>query len=131
MPQYYADDILIAIAHYLPDRDKSLLHDRERWHLFFHERKERFSVLKDLRFRERGFYHESQELDQAYSNLVGTGMLCWMGISVSPPHFFSRECTSCFEGGVSALFSEEELGQLRQISADFYKEFSLEIAVSR
>jgi hypothetical protein len=129
MREYVMDDILVGMGYFLSEGNLSFRHDRESWHRFFYERKFNYPILKDIPFRMRMF-PESQEIDQAYSNLIASGLLYWKGIEIHPPHEFSSECKPCFEKWVKKLFSETELEEIQGLSKEFQQEFSLEDAVA-
>jgi len=119
---YLMEDILVGIGSFLPNRGVDISHDDVKWAQFFYERKSKYSVLKNVQFRIREF-PESEELDQAYSNLVATGVLFWGGMAVHPLHQFSPACKICFESYSKKLFNNKELAELQKLSLEFQERF--------
>jgi hypothetical protein len=129
MRNYVMDDILVGIFASFPDGRRQFRHDRVRAHRFFYDRRTKYPVLSDVSFRVREF-PESEEVDQAYSNLKATGMLDSWGRRLNP-HEFSPVCKKHFDERVSKLFSEEELRDLRELSREFQEEFCLKAVASQ
>ena len=126
---HFTDDILVGIFAYLNKGNRQFYHDRQRVHEFFYEQKSLYSVLKDVPFRTKGLFPESRELDQAYSNLVASGLL----FSWSPrfnPHEISSECRTYFSTKLRKHFSADELRELEELSQKFQTKFCLESALS-
>jgi hypothetical protein len=129
MGNYVMDDILVGIFASFPDGKRQFLHDRVRAHRFFYDRKTKYPVLSNVIFRVREF-PESEEVDQAYSNLKATGMLGSWGMRFNP-HEFSPRCKGYFDERVSKLFDEEQLRSLMELSREFQEEFCLKAKASQ
>lgn len=73
-----AEDVLVSIFYCLQQkkRIKEVTADRERLHRAFFSAKEKYPKIMQLfTFREREFFRESTQLDQALSNLDATGLI--------------------------------------------------------
>jgi hypothetical protein len=119
------DDILVSIGALFPSIGSDISHDNIKWAQFFYERKPRYDVLRNVEFRIREF-PESEELEQAYSNLTASGILSWRGMNVHPIHQFSPACKTCFEEFSRKLFNSRELEELSVLSKEFQNNFCLE-----
>ncbi len=117
----YIEDVLVGIGNFF--NEKEFLHDREKWGWFFYERTNKYSLLKNIPFR-KGLFPESDYIDQAYHNLIASGLIQWRGIQTHPPHKFSEKCKEGFEKYVKPLLNENEFMEMELLSKEFQQEFS-------
>ncbi len=116
------EDVLMGIFYFLPSGDKKIDRDREMMNRFFYEQRQRFSVLKDLSFRTRESFPESEALDLAYQNLVGSGV-----IGSLPHHYYlPDDVKRKFAKSSARLFNALELEELSLLSHEFRHEFRIE-----
>lgn len=72
------DDLVIAVLHRVRGRHNERVFptERERLHSAFFELKQRHpDLFHDFHFRNKGFFYESEELDQALCNLEASRLL--------------------------------------------------------
>ncbi|HLD49446.1 MAG TPA: hypothetical protein VJB11_03710 [archaeon] len=118
----FFDDILIGIFSYFKKGKNQFIHDGEDFHTFFYEQRENYPVLLgDKAFRTRMF-PRSQELDQAYNNLMHSGLLYSWGIDFNP-HEFSPKCRKYFNERIKPELTEKEIEGILKLSEEFQKRF--------
>ena len=72
----YPDNVLVAILHTCSPDMSSFPSDRELLHSAFHTLAQQFPAqMQSFRFRQNGFFYESEALDQAFANLEASGLL--------------------------------------------------------
>lgn len=72
----YPDDLVIAILHAVPKTgERRVTADRRQLHQAFFELRGDFPFLTTFCFRNKGYFPESETLDQAFSNLEASGLL--------------------------------------------------------
>jgi hypothetical protein len=117
------DDVLGAVLYLAGINCKKFRHDNSDWAEFFYEQKCQFSVLSDLRFRKRTSGLESQQLSQAYQNLVHTGLLGLSSNNLQQP--YTTEEMQEFYKKIIPNFTQEENTQLEKIAERFRARFSI------
>jgi hypothetical protein len=123
MQKFLADDILIGIGRRFVQPQIPLFFDRQNLQGFFHERKQLFPILEVMEFRQVGSYYESEGLDQAYNNLLASGLLVARGSNLEQ-YRFTPACAESFRQWVMYRFTPEELRQINRLSSDFRARFS-------
>jgi hypothetical protein len=89
MDVVFPEDIVIAVLHSIKpgQTDRRITADREKLHTFFCTFSDRSERLRGLfRFRDKGFFPESEALDQALSNLEAGGLLTRQ--NAAPRYYF-------------------------------------------
>jgi len=85
-----AEDVVIGIFSYMKKHQREkLTADRETLHSAFYQAHEKFPrVMSLFSFRQRELFHESNQLDQALSNLDATGIISRQNLT---PKYYQLE----------------------------------------
>lgn len=130
-----AGDILIAIAHYLPENRRCFKIGREGEqyenparqpiHTFFYEQKAQFpETLAPINFHTRYIEPESKELKAAISDLFHTSMI--VVASNNPWHYhFSHSCDESFERFIAKRLIPKQDRDLQKLAELFDQKVSV------
>jgi hypothetical protein len=121
-------DVLVAIAHYLPRGRRSFIYPSGGFYTFFQIQKEKHpQTLSQLSFNNSDIFTQSEELQQAVTNLIASGMLIWS--TKAPQHYhFSQDCEKSFEKFVSKRLCKRKLSEIEAIAQEFDSSIALPVA---
>lgn len=125
----YADDLLVALSHYLPPERRCFRRDR-KVHSFLCRKKQEYpALLRDFFFDTNHIEPYSEELEQAISTLSACGLLV---VASNKPwdYHFSPEAEQSFQRFVSSRISQQSMADLERLAAEFNREVAIDASVS-
>ena len=123
--QVRVGDFLIALAHYLPKGRKCFNRDSEKLNRFFYNQKPDYpEALTSFHFKMNGHWPECRDLEQAISNLHGSGLIVTASTMPNDYHF-DPECETAYQEYVSARIPIERLKDIHKIAEEFDREIGI------
>ncbi len=124
------DDILIALAHYLPQGRRCFRYGAEKLNTFLYQQKQEHpQLLKSLLFDTNGNFPVCEEIYQAVSTLFTSGLIV---VASNKPwdYHFHPAIEGPFQKFVSKRFSKQQLTQLEKIAEEFDKQIAIKESIS-
>ncbi len=124
------DDILIAIAHFLPKGRKCFRYGAEKLNSFFYQQKQQYPQLfKSLLFDTNGTFPICEEIYKAVSRLFTSGLV------VVPSHkqcdyHFHPAIEGSFQESVIKRLSKQQLNDLERLAQEFNKQVAIDESLS-
>lgn len=109
-----AEDIVVGILYYLKQHSMSrITADRESLHRAFYTAKIKFpNMLATFTFREREQFPESEQLDQALSNLDAAGLIS--RLNLTPRYYcFESALNSSYDKFSSKILRDNGIGEIQ------------------
>lgn len=123
---FYPDDLLISLFGCLPEGKRQFNYNAEKFHTFLYKKRIEYPELfKDIAFNIDGMFPRSEEIDQALANLEFWGFLGSQGIDFNS-YEFSKSCKVKFEKDIMPNLPKGRLKDIKEVSKDFEKKFSLD-----
>jgi len=129
MSQYNFHDVMLGILSNFPEGKDQYRYDWEDLHNFFYKNRTKYGVLNKLAFDTDGLTPFSREIDSGYETLQVSRLVCSMSPDFNPHCIENGVCRVAFDRFSQSRFNKKEKDELKRLSADFIKEFSLEAAL--
>ncbi len=127
------DDILIAIAHYLPQGRKCFRYGAEKLNTFFYNQKpEHPELLKCLLFDTNGNFPACEDIYQAVSRLVTSGLVIVRSNFLKPEgeYHFHPAVEGSFQQSARKRFSRQQISELETLSKEFDAQIAMPESIS-
>ena|SRR3989344_5265767 len=129
MSKYNTFDVLLGIFSNFPERNVEYQHDREKIHTFFYKNRPKYAVLSGIPFDIDGLTPFSFHIDSSYNTLEVSRLVCSRSLDFNIHRINAEACRIAFARFHQKKFNKEEIAEMKKLSENFRKEFSLEAAL--
>lgn len=126
----HPDDILIAIAHYLPPGRKCFKYGANKLNTFLYQQKQKHpELLHALLFDTNGTFPCCEEVYQAVSTLFASGLVV---VASDKPwdYHFSPAAEASFREFARKRLSRQQQTELEKIAKEFNKQIAINESIS-
>ena len=126
MPKYDTFGVILGIFSNFPERIAEYRHDREKMHAFFYKNKSKYAVLSGFAFDTDGLTPFSPQINSSYDTLEVSRLVCSRSLDFDIHRVDTAACRIGFDKFHKKKFSKSKIAEMKKLSEEFRKEFSLE-----